>query len=432
MRPAGGPPQVKCQRPDLAKPIRNLGGYANVPSREKYPPQHTREHGFRLDLRFRSRDDADDSRSRLVSGSRPWSAHSLLVTGLPLIPAISKGHRVTDRGSNGSGVGARVGVLYPEPEDGLEGGRWLRLRPKRQMTRTPMTSQGTTTRSGEEPETQGYRGWAGNPQHIKHDKLAFGEHVWRGRDALGRGIDAAERYRQVPHDYSPGGRRQDGRRRALPKGRGGGGVQAGKASRLGSSNRTTMAPSGGQGREMLRGEREVFEYWTKVSEEAEAARKAGKRQKAAGRVILLNKAGEGRARTRGGSAKAISADHGSGSIAASRCRRAGAHRRLRGARTDARSSTPPRTRRTTGATSSLSGGAAAARRRFMAGTAPSLRSRLRKRGTRRDDPDTGCRARSTPSPRCPCARRETRWCARTGSRRSGDAPVPSSPQNGRR
>mmetsp|Transcript_6099 Transcript_6099/g.25276 ORF Transcript_6099/g.25276 Transcript_6099/m.25276 type:complete len:255 (-) Transcript_6099:2693-3457(-) len=101
----------------------------------------------------------------------------------------------------------------------------------------------------------------------------------------------------------------------------------------------------------------------------------------------------------------------------------------RGSHPTRRSSTPPRTRRTTGATSSSPGGAAAATvSRFTAGTAPSRRSRLRKRGTPRDGPTHGSPSASTPSPRCSCARRETRWRARTGSRRFWRRPSPSSPR----
>ena len=160
----------------------------------------------------------------------------------------------------------------------------------------------------EELMTQGYRGWAGNLS-ISNTINWLSENTFgAGGTSLGRGIDAvAGAYRKFL-DALPY-RRQDGRQaRALPKGRAAEAYKRWEAFKAGESKPDDDGPVVGGRQGMLRGEREVFEYWTKVSEEAEAARKAGKRQKAAGRVSLSNKLGEGRLVLAEGQRRAISAD----------------------------------------------------------------------------------------------------------------------------
>lgn len=210
-------------------------------------------------------------------------------------------------GGMGPASGRASGSFTPNPKTVWRGDAGLRSGPKRQM-KNPDDFGGDYDKIREELMTQGYRGWAGNLS-ISNTINWLSENTFgAGGTSLGRGIDAvAGAYRKFL-DALPY-RRQDGRQaRALPKGRAAEAYKRWEAFKAGESKPDDDGPVVGGRQGMLRGERDVFEYWTKVSEEAETARKAGKRQKAAGRVGLSNKLGEGRLVLAEGQRRAISAD----------------------------------------------------------------------------------------------------------------------------
>ena len=209
----------------------------------------------------------------------------IVATGVRFVPTFRPHASAGDTGSDAVQAGKKKapigGTFKPNPKTVWRGDAGLRSGPKRQM-KNPEDFGGDYDKIREELMTQGYRGWAGSLS-ISNALNWLSENTFGASGTnLGQGIDAvAGAYRKFL-DALPY-RRQDGRQaRALPKGRAAEAYKRWEAFKAGEAKPDDEGAVVSGRANMLRGEQEVFEYWTKVSEEAEAARKAGKRQKAAG------------------------------------------------------------------------------------------------------------------------------------------------------
>lgn len=249
--------------------------------------------------------------ARLCDSDRETMPTVIVATGVRFVPTFRPHASAGDTGSDAVQAGKKKapigGTFKPNPKTVWRGDAGLRSGPKRQM-KNPEDFGGDYDKIREELMTQGYRGWAGSLS-ISNALNWLSENTFGASGTnLGQGIDAvAGAYRKFL-DALPY-RRQDGRQaRALPKGRAAEAYKRWEAFKAGEAKPDDEGAVVSGRANMLRGEQEVFEYWTKVSEEAEAARKAGKRQKAAGRVGLSNKVGEGRLVLSEGQRRAISAD----------------------------------------------------------------------------------------------------------------------------